>query len=158
MAAKSSYDWSKFTLKIFIKAPQSRVFDAWLNDKSITKWFTSSARHDARKGGNIAWGWQAGDTFEGKFVSIKKNQSIVFTFGNHGEKVRVRTLKSGHGTVCEIHQYDMRTSPKDRWMMHRGCLQGWTFFLANLKSVLENRKDLRSKDPKQNYRKDFING
>lgn len=158
MTNSKAYDWTRFTLKIFVGASQSKVFNAWLDDRQITKWFPSKARHDPRKGGAFHWEWPVGASYEGEFLSIKKNQSIKFTFGNKGEEVEVKFHRYGSGTVCEIRQYNMKTGPKDRWEMHRGCLQGWTFFLANLKSFLENKKDLRSKDKKQNYKKDFING
>jgi len=40
--------------------------------------------------------------------------------------------------------------------MHKGCAEGCTFFLANLKSYLENGIELRSHEKERSYRAGFI--
>jgi uncharacterized protein YndB with AHSA1/START domain len=157
LAHTKKHDWSQFVLRIFINKPVSRVFEAWTNDKIVSKWFTIKTVIEPKKNGRIYFEWLAGDKMEAKVLSISKNRFFTFPFGNKGEKVTVRFRKDGKGCVCELHQFDMPTTPISRWNMHRGCLQGWTFFMTNLKSFLEHGIDLRGFDPKKSYRQDYIN-
>lgn len=158
MTPVSTYDWTQFTLRIYIKGTPAQVFAAWTDSKTVSAWFTTKTVIEPRKGGRVYFEWQLGDTHETILYSISKNKELTFGFGSGDERVTVRIKKRGVGCICELHQYGMKTSPKAKWTMHRGCLQGWTFFLANLKSYLEHGIDLRSRDPKMSYRDNFING
>lgn len=157
MTLKPKHDWSKFTLRIFIKAPVSKVFKAWIDDTQVSKWFTEKTVIEPKKGGRIYFEWTAGDKFETTVTSIVKDKSFLFPFGNKGEEVKVAFKKEGRGCICELYQYNMKTTPESKWVMHRGCIQGWTFFLANLKAWLEHGLDLRGHDPKKSYKQDYIN-
>lgn len=157
MAKVARHDWTQFKLRIFIKKPVSAVFKAWTDDKIVSKWFTEKTVIEPKRNGRVYLEWSTGDKWETKVVSISKNKSFTFPFGSNDERVTVRVKKDGRGCVCEIHQYNMATSPKSKWEMHRSCLQGWTFFLANLKAYLEHGIDLRGHDPKKSYKKGYIN-
>jgi len=157
MANKPKHDWSQFKLRVFINKPVSKVFEAWTKDKIVSKWFTEKTVIEPKKNGRIYFEWLAGEKMEAKVISISKNRHFTFPFGNKGERVKVSFKKAGRGSVCELHQYNMKTSPESKWMMHRGCIQGWTFFLTNLKSYLENGIDLRSHDVKRSYRQNYVN-
>ncbi len=157
MSRIPKHDWSQFKLRLLINKPVSRVFEAWADGRIVSKWFTENALIEPRKNGRICFEWLAGDKMEAKVTAIAKNRHFTFPFGKKGERVTVRFKKDGRGCICELHQYNMRTSPESKWSMHRGCIQGWTFFLANLKAYLEHGIDLRSHDPKRSYRQDYIN-
>lgn len=157
MPTKISYDWSQFKLRIFINKPVSKVFNAWTDDRIVSRWFTEKTIIEPRKNGRIYFEWLAGDKMDDKIISISKNRRFTFPFGRHGERVAVSFKKDGRGTICELRQFNMKTTPKARWTMHRGCIQGWTFFLANLKSYLEYGIDLRSHDPARSYKQDYVN-
>jgi len=157
MPSSTKYDWSRFALKIPIAVSPQKVFRAWTDDKEIVKWFTIKAEIEPKKNGNIYFEWLAGDKFSSKVIAVRKNQLFVFPFGNNGEEVEIKIRKWGKGSICELRQYNMKTTPKARWEMHRGCLTGWTFFLTNLKVWLESGLDLRSHDPKMSYEQGFIN-
>jgi len=157
MPPKKKYDWTQFHLKIFIKATPEKVFKAWTDAATVSQWFTVKTEIIPKRGGLIYFEWLAGDKWETTFTEFAKNRKIVFPFGKGGEMVAVTVRKQGKGTVCELHQYDMKDTPKIRWTMHRGCLGGWIFFLTNLKAYLEHKIDLRSLDPSMSYKDDFIN-
>lgn len=154
---KPEYDWTQFTLRIFIAAKLEKVFAAWTNDWLVSKWFTEKTVIEPKKGGRLYFEWLAGDKLETKIVDIVKNRKLVFPFGPGKVEVAVTFKKDGTGTVCELHQYGMKTDPKSKWNLHRGCIQGWTFFLTNLKAYLEHGLDLRSHDIKRSYRQDYVN-
>ena len=155
--AKMQHDWTQFKLRIFINKPVSKVYDAWTNDKVVSKWFTVKSVIEPKKNGQIYYEWLGGETMDDKVISISKNRLFTFPFGNKGERVTVKFNKDGKGCICELHQYKMKTSPESKWNMHRGCLQGWTFFMTNLKSYLEHGIDLRGWDPKKSYKQYYIN-
>ncbi|MBD3403346.1 hypothetical protein GF420_10660 [candidate division GN15 bacterium] len=90
-------------------------------------------------------------------TEFRRPNVVSFTFGNRGEKIRVRIRKSRVGSIGEPEQFDMNTTPKEKVQMHMGCRTGWVFFLANSKAWLEHGVDLRSHDPKKSYRQSDIN-
>jgi uncharacterized protein YndB with AHSA1/START domain len=157
MVKTRTYDWTQFTLRIAIRATPARVFKAWTHDQTVSRWFTEKTLIEPRRQGRIYFEWLAGDKLEAKVISIVKNRSFTFPFGDQGERVTVKFRKDGKGCICELRQYHMATNEKSKWEMHRGCIQGWTFFLANLKAYLEHGIDLRDHNPKQSYRQDFVN-
>ena len=151
------YDWSQFTLRIVVAAPVSRVFEAWTKDRIVSKWFTEKTKIGPTKGGVVHFEWAAGDKWDTTVTAISKNRYFQFPFGTKGEQVKVSFKKAGKGTICEIHQFGMKTGAQDKAVMHLGCTQGWTFFLANLKAYLEHGIDLRAHDPKRSYRQKYVN-
>lgn len=157
VTAKKKYDWTQFKLKIAINKSVATVFKAWTDDKIVSKWFTEKTIIEPRRNGRIYFEWLACDKMETKVISISKNKHFTFPFGTNGERVTVRFIKDGRGCICELHQYNMLTTEKSKWEMHKGCAEGWTFFLANLKSYLENGIDLRSHEKERSYRAGFIN-
>ena len=157
MTGVKKRDWSVFTLRIVIKKSPARVFKAWTDGKELSKWFTVKSEIEPKKNGRLYFEWLAGEKMDAWVISIVKNKSFVFPFGPKGEAVRVNFKNLGSYCICELIQYNMKTDPISKWNMHRGCIQGWTFFLTNLKSYLEHGIDLRSHDPKRSYKQDFIN-
>ncbi len=151
------FDWTRFYLKIAINASPEKVFRAWTYAPEISKWFTVKTEFEAKKNGRIYFEWLGGDKMNDKVIAITKNRRLVIPFGTKGEKVEITVTKDGKGSICTLTQYDMKTTTKDKINMHMGCKQGWTFFLANLKSYLEHGIDLRSHNPKRSYREHFIN-
>lgn len=156
MPAKKSYDWTRFTLHVYLKVSVSRAFAAWTDDQQIIKWFPVKAAIEPKKGGTISLKWLAGDTLDREITQFNLNRKLAFPFGDGGEVVTVTFRKVAGGTICSLCQSGMKKSPKGR-VMHTGCMQGWTFFLTNLKSYLEQGIDLRSHDPKRSYRQNYVN-
>jgi len=151
------YDWTQFTQRILIKASPEKVFKAWTDQKEIVKWFTVKTELEPKKGGRLYFEWLAGDKLEAKVIRIRRPNLLVFPFGSADEQVEVKISKEKGGSLVELHQYGMRTTPKYRVSMHLGCQTGWVFFLTNLKCWLEHGIDLRSHDASRSYRQGYIN-
>lgn len=156
MATKKPYDWTKFTLHVFVEASASKVFNAWTDDRQIVKWFPEKAGIEPCLGGRIQFEWLAGDKLDKKITAFSRHRRLDFPFGDKGEKVSIRIKTVTGGAVCSLTQSGMKNSPKGR-LLHTGCMQGWTFFLTNLKCWLEHGIDLRSHDPRRSYRQNFVN-
>ena len=157
MPQAKKFDWSRFLLKIAIKASPEKVFKAWTDGKIVSRWFSVKAEIEPKKNGRIYYEWLAGDKLEARIIEIVKNRKFVIPFGSKGERLEVKIKKHGSGSICELRQYNMKTGPKDRVNMHMGCKTGWVFFLTNLKSYLEHGIDLRSHDKKRSYNQNFVN-
>jgi hypothetical protein len=63
-------------------------------------------------------------------------------------KVRIQIKTEEDTSIVELLQYDIPVDEKGKVNFHLGCAEGWVFYLANLKSVLEGGIDLRNKNEK----------
>jgi hypothetical protein len=78
------------------------------------------------------------------------------TFAPNGV-ITVRISKDGKYSLVELIQEEIPTSAKAKIDSHMGCRTGWTFFLTNLKSVLEGGPDLREMDTKHATQRFLVN-
>ena len=156
------FDWSKFSLKIYIDAPMQQVHEAWTTRRNLEKWFLRKAeftnasgmvRHEdslIRVGDNYEWMWHGhpDTTVEhGTIIENNENDFLRFSFGKAG--IVSVNLKAVEGlTEMILTQENIPTDDKSRANYHVGCSTGWTFYFANLKSILEGGIDLRNKNPK----------
>ena len=158
MAQKSAFDWTRFTLKVRIKATPQKVFAAWTYGPTLASWFPEKAEVEPKKGGRFFLQFlHENDQLDAEITAITKNRRLVFPFGSKGEEVEVKVRKQGTRTICELTQYNMKTGPTDKVQMHMGCRAGWTFFLTNLKAYLEHGVDLREHDRMYSDRQGFVN-
>lgn len=151
------YDWSKFFLRIEIAVSPEKVYRAWTDGAQVARWFSVKADVEPRKGGRLYFEWLGGDKLETKVLAARKPGLLRFPFGSHGEEVEVRIKRVPGGSVCELRQSKMKTTPKMKVAMHMGCKTGWVFFLTNLKAFLEHGIDLRSHRPDRCYTQNYLN-
>jgi hypothetical protein len=110
--------------------------------------------------GNILPGDQAvtaGDTYKwlwhgypdstaeyGEILEANGKDYMKFRFGKAGIcSIRIKTELDEN--IVELVQEDIPTDEQGMYNYHVGCKTGWTFYLANLKSMLEGGIDLRNK-------------
>ena len=72
---------------------------------------------------------------------------LVFTFATQ-MKVRIKIKTEEGENLVELEQYDIPVDEKGKTNFHIGCMEGWVFYLANLKSIVEGGIDLRNKNEK----------
>src|SRR5271170_173669 len=155
-----AYDWSKFCRRIDINAPIETVYKACSTQAGLESWFLRVAeftttenrlrrKHEAiEKGDTYRWLWHGyGDDTEeqGNILAANNTDSIQFTFAQTCT-VTITIAKEQGETVATLWQENIPTDEKSKASWHLGCSTGWTFYLANLKSVLEGGLDLRNKD------------
>lgn len=138
-------------LPIFIHASPRRVFNAISESKVLTRWFMDHATLSARRGGNYSFTWEGGPTHTGRITQFVRGKRMVLTWQWPGmEKLGVTRLKlsvepRNGGTVLLFTHSGFRRG--GAWTdLYEGAIRGWTYFMMNLKSVLENGHDLRSPD------------
>ncbi|HEY3250349.1 MAG TPA: SRPBCC family protein [Ignavibacteria bacterium] len=125
-----------FTVQKTIKAPVKKSYNSFSKAKELSTWFTTNHKHRFREGGK----YKNGDGDEGKYLEIKPNKLIRFTWENKmhcpGTDVTIRFRHSGKNKsyVKLTHlKLETQTHVKDMKM-------GWSWALTCLKSYLETGK------------------
>ncbi len=156
----SPHDWSKFSIRININAAPRNVFSAWASRAVLERWFLRvaeftdsqnnirTAESAIRQGDTYRWLWHGYDDSvveHGTILELNDTDCLRFTFAGSC-LVTITVQREGHETILELRQENIPTDEESRVRYHLGCLTGWTFYLANLKSVLEGGIDLRNKN------------
>ena len=134
------------------------IYNAWATGDEIRRWFLASAEYSAptgeRRGGGeraeagdaYLWTWHGyadGSPERGSIVTANGHDHFGFTFAD--DCVVDVMIKNEEGEkVVELTQTNI--APDEDRHIYVGCGEGWTFYLANLKSVLEGGIDLRNKN------------
>jgi len=156
----SIYDWSSFIVRININAPITGLYKAWATRSGMEKWFLRISEYKKadgkirqeneliQKGDTYQWrwyGWPDDMTEEGTILDCNGKDFLKFSFGKAGNCSI--TIKEEMGeNIVELLQENIPTDEHGMQYWHLGCKTGWTFYLANLKSILEGGKDLRNKN------------
>ncbi len=156
----ADYDWSRFTLKINIRAEAASIYDAWTIPEQLEQWLVRSARFKRtngtrrekflhiHRGDTYHWLWHGHDDnmFEkGEVLAANETDKLQFSFTAGG----IVTIDIGEvlgEQILMLTQENIPTDEQGKVSYHLGCLSGWTFYLANLKSFLEGGIDLRNKN------------
>ena len=161
----SSYDWSKFSTRINVNAGIKDIYTAWATRSGLERWFLRQAEftkpddtvrldHDEiGRDDRYRWLWHGYDDSvveKGTILDANGKDMIRFSFAGNCI-VSVTIMKEGSETIVQLAQEDIPLDEEARVNYHLGCLTGWTFYLANLKSILEGGIDLRNKN--QNIQK-----
>lgn len=156
----NTIDWSQFVLSIPINVPAQDLYDAWTIPDRIESWFLREARFKESNGsprpGNqaiqagdtYAWRWHGytDDTTEyGEVLEANGKDFLQFVFGKAGT-VSVRIKQLAGEQVLEVTQHNIPPGEKAIKDYYIGCSGGWTFYMVNLKSILEGGIDLRNRN------------
>jgi uncharacterized protein YndB with AHSA1/START domain len=157
-----NYSWSEFVKRITIGAEPGVIYKAWTTQEGLESWFLRLAELRSADGGlrrsndtvqqgdRYRWLWFGyDDSFaeENEILSVNGKDRVEFVFS--GGCVVAVTVKQENGeSICELRQ----TMPMDDEAEQRHffieCGKGWTFYMTNLKSILEGGIDLRNKNEK----------
>ena len=151
--------WSSFTKRIPVRASIENVFRAWASQQGLESWFLRKAEFTksdntlrnreelVQQGDTFLWLWHGyPDNVNEKRKGISTNgtDKLQFTFSG-GCLVTISLSKAEDFTVCELKQENIPLDENPVTNLYIGCGEGWTFYLANLKSILEGGIDLRNK-------------
>jgi uncharacterized protein YndB with AHSA1/START domain len=156
-------NWKQFILRININAPIKKIYDCFTTHNGIESWFlrTSAftrnneplnADEHVQPGDRYKWTWYGYDDSAveyGEIMQANDKDFMEFTFVAASTplmKVAVVIKPENKETIVELKQYDIGEDEKSKASFHVGCIQGWTFYLAKLKSILEGGVDLRNKN------------
>jgi uncharacterized protein YndB with AHSA1/START domain len=154
------FDWSKFTLRIYINSDLAKIYYLWTTQDGLEQWFLRKAEASTpdksirnrethmQKDDTFTWMWHGwGDELAERGTVLEANGKdyIKFTFGNAGT-VSVKIIKEAGVSLIELKQEDIPIDEKSKVSYHLGCNTGWRFYMVNLKSIVEGGIDLRNKD------------
>ena len=152
------FDWTRFELKVLVKAPLEKIYGAWTTKKEIERWFLKEAVFlDVQNnkigddvpvisGNTYAWSWYLySETETGRINIANGNDHIRFTFAGNC-LVDVFLKQVDEFTEVTLVQSGIPTDDHSKKEIRLGCHTGWSFYLVNLKSVYEGGIDLRNKN------------
>jgi len=156
----AEFDWSRFVVRIDVKADPVELYDAWATRDGIERWFLRLSEYKDSSGkirnGNervsvgdsYRWlwhGWPDEIEEHGEILEANGKDRFAFRFGNAGN-CRVSIFKQGEYQLVEMIQENIPLTEEAKFNFHAGCKEGWTFHLTNMKSIFENGFDLKNKD------------
>lgn len=155
-----SYNWKQFTKRVPIKASPKAIYDAWATQQGLESWFLRlaeftktdgtlrSKNSHIEKGDDYKWLWFG---YDDEVVEVQKvltaNGWDQIQFGFSGGCIVTVSIKLENGeTICELVQDMPMEDETEQQYFYIECGKGWTFYLSNLKSILEGGLDLRNKN------------
>lgn len=155
-----THDWSQFKLRIPVKANAETLYRLWTTQEGLESWFLRQAAFKKQSGNDVERNAfvEVGDTYEwlwygygddtaekGQLLQANEKDSLQFSFGKAGN-VTVSFKEDAGEMMVELVQDEIPTDEKGKEYYHLGCSKGWTFYLANLKSIVEGGVDLRNRN------------
>jgi uncharacterized protein YndB with AHSA1/START domain len=153
-------DWESFTVRININAAIEKLYSAWATRAGMEHWFLRISEYKKRdgelrkdnelvaKGDTYKWLWHGwpDETVEfGEILDCNGKDFFKFSFGKAGN-CAVKIYKEQDETIVELLQDNIPDDEQGKQFWHVGCKTGWTFYLANMKSLYEGGIDLRNKN------------
>lgn len=153
MRENETYDWSKFDVHMLVASDPATVYECWATARGMERFFAREFRFSdpegrARQAGMHA---ESGDSYrlafhhpselEGRVLAAIPEECFAFTFGDM--RVDVTFMPCERGTLIRLVQSDIPTDRRGNAESHLNCRSCWTYYLLNLRSVLEHGHDLR---------------
>lgn len=155
----TDFDWSRFCKRITVNADVQTVYDFWIKQENLERWFLRLAKFTAsngtarqgsepiEEGDSYLWKWHgySDEVVEyGNILVANGFDFLQFSFSKC--KVSVKVQVEDSETVVELWQENIPVDEQGTTNIYLGCSEGWTFYLANLKSIVEGGIDLRNKN------------
>ncbi len=162
MDDKQKPNWSSFTVNLPVDQSKDRIIDAWLTQKQLEKWFLKLAEFKTRSGeirkkeekfqpgDQYRWqwfGWPESVEEHGEILKPQDDEFLRFIFGKSGT-VSVKVVTENNQTIIRLIQENIPVDEHSKMNFYVGCKTGWTFYMLNLKSILQGGPDLRNKQSK----------
>lgn len=138
----------KFEVQLKIRRPVEDVFQAIVDPKELSGYFTKTASGPLAEGVTVMWSFPE---FEGEFPvhvqEVAKNERIVLAWesqeGGYDTKVEMRFKPlEGRATLVQIRESGWRDTPKGIEASYNNC-GGWMHMVCALKAHLEYGINLR---------------
>jgi hypothetical protein len=154
----SDVDWTQFRRLIYIDARKEDLYRMWATRTGMETFFLQHAPYADQEGRTRPPDepCQAGDTYTwqwhnwegehtGSVLEANGRDKLVFDFENSIVEVRFR---EGRGMICvDLVQRNIPTDELSKFSVFHGSSCGWTFWLTNLKAVMEHGITLNDAKP-----------
>jgi uncharacterized protein YndB with AHSA1/START domain len=164
----AEHNWTKFTVTADFKTDARSIYKAWATPAGLESWFLRKAEFYTIAGrlrepeefilkeDTYEWYWHGFDdnaVEKGQVLEVNSIDFLKFTFTD--DTIVSVNIKSASGlTILELTQENIKEEPDPARNLFVQCQTGWTFYLANLKSIIEGGIDLRNKrmDVRSNFK------
>jgi uncharacterized protein YndB with AHSA1/START domain len=151
--------WTSFKVTGDYNTDIRSLYEAWTTTRGIEQWFLRKANYYTvplrlrepdefiLKEDTYEWYWHGYDdnnVEEGQILEANGTDFIKFTFSG-GSTVSISIYSRNGVSIVELLQENIPVENDPSKNLFVQCQVGWTFYLANLKSVLEGGTDLRNK-------------
>jgi uncharacterized protein YndB with AHSA1/START domain len=152
-------NWTKFKVVGDFNTDIRSLYEAWASPGGLEKWFLRKAdfytiggrlrepEEFISKEDTYEWYWFGYDdnaVEKGQILETNGTDFIKFSFsGNTIVSINIYTRNGV--TIVELTQVNIPEESDPSKNLFVQCQIGWTFYMANLKSVLEGGVDLRNK-------------
>ncbi|MDB5133511.1 MAG: hypothetical protein JWP37_114 [Mucilaginibacter sp.] len=160
--------WTTFTVTADFDTDARSVYEAWTTPAGLESWFLRRAEfytiagrlrepHEfILKEDTYEWYWHGFDDSaveKGEVLEVNSIDFLKFTFSG-GSIVSVYITTKNGLAIVELTQENIPEESDPSKNLYVQCQIGWTFYLANLKSIIEGGVDLRNKrlDVKSNFK------
>jgi hypothetical protein len=158
------HDWTQFTKSITVKSTREKLYASFASRSGMEQWFLRQCDYKNGRGESIDahqlvpagtayswlwWGWSDETNENGQVLQANGEDIFEFSFNANGKtniNVEVSLHCEGEEWRVSLHQYNIPVDDDSKAWYFVGCGEGWTFYLANLKSILEGGIDLRNKN------------
>lgn len=156
------FNWNTFTVSIPVNAALAKLYWCWATRAGMEYWFLRLSEYKnpegslrnkdefVQQGDSYKWlwhGWGDDTVEEGTILACNGKDFIKFSFGKAGNCTVYIKEEAGH-IMMELIQDEIPADEHGMQYYHLGCKTGWTFYLTNLKSLLEGGIDLRNRNEK----------
>lgn len=161
-------NWTKFTLTADFDTDMRSIYKAWTTAAGLESWFLRKAyfytitgrirdpKEFIMKEDIYEWYWHGFDdgiVQKGEILEMNNTDFLKFSFTDN-TIVSISLSTSNGLTILELTQENIKDDPDPSRNLFVQCQTGWTFYLANLKSIVEGGIDLRNKraDIRSNFK------
>ena len=152
--------WTSFKVTGDYNTDIRSLYEAWATTVGLESWFLRKASFFTVPGrlrepdefimkeDIYQWYWHGydDDSFEkGEILEANGTDFIKFTFSS-GSIVSVSISSRNGVSIVELTQENIPEETDPSKSLFVQCQVGWTFYLANLKSIIEGGIDLRNKN------------
>ena len=151
--------WTSFKVTGDYNTDIRSLYEAWATPAGLEKWFLKKANFFTvpmrsrepdefiMKEDTYEWYWYGfGDDAVEKGQILEANGTDFLKFSFSGGSIVSVNISSRNGvSIIELTQENIPEESDPSKNLFVQCQVGWTFYLANLKSVIEGGVDLRNK-------------
>jgi uncharacterized protein YndB with AHSA1/START domain len=135
-----------FEHTLTVDRPRAEVFRALTDADELKRWWITDGTSDPRAGGRYRYEWKMADPAndhvqEGAYDDVVDGERIAYPWSGPGGDSRVTVTLSERDGATQVSLVHEGIAEDDQFERYE---QGWTAFLANLKSVLEGGPDNRA--------------
>ncbi|MBZ5560839.1 MAG: SRPBCC domain-containing protein [Acidobacteriia bacterium] len=131
------------TFQVAIAGDVASVFDYFADSHKLALWFPDQAIIEPQLGGKYHFRWNGTEgVWSGLVTDFLRGNTIGFTWQPPGEPVETQVRfkfspQGGQTAIVLVHSGFTSSEAMDK------AVKSWVFYLQNLKSVVEEGKDLR---------------